>query len=206
MSMIIPIFPLPVVALPDELVPLHIFEERYKLMIDECSQFTGIPAFGVTFIREDEVHRTGCLVTIKDLLYKYDNGASDIVVCGNEKFKLVNLIEDEKPYLLAEVKFIEDENVYVKKGLRDRAINMHEKLIELLTREIRILNLIHQDKVSYLLGANAGLEDPQKQTLLELSNENDRLECLVDHYLHTIDRVRTEIDLENHLKLNGYLH
>ena len=206
MSMIIPIFPLPVVALPDELLPLHIFEERYKRMIDECSQFTGIPAFGVSFIREDEVHRTGCLVTIKDCLYEYDNGASDIVVCGNEKFNVVNLVEDEKPYLLAEVKFLDDEQVNINKSLKDKAVGLHERLITLLTEEVRVLNFDQQERVSYLLGANAGLEDPQKQTLLELSNENDRLECLVDHYLHTIDRVRTEIDLENHLKLNGYLH
>ncbi|MEZ4753933.1 MAG: LON peptidase substrate-binding domain-containing protein [Bdellovibrionota bacterium] len=204
--MMIPIFPLPIVALPDELVPLHIFEEKYKTMIKECSQFTGIPAFGVSFIREDEVHRTGCLVTIKDFLYEYDNGATDIVVCGNEKFRVLDLIEDEKPYLMAQVKFLEDETVPVKKTLKEEAISLHGRLIQLLTDETKVLNLSQQERISYILGANAGLEDSKKQTLLELSNENDRLECLIDYYAYTLDRVRTELDLETHLRQNGYLH
>ena len=84
------LFPLPIVLLPTERIPLHIFEPRYRELIDECLATGG--EFGLVFATEDgAVHEVGTRATVEDVLEEPDGGPLDVVVEGRERFRLLEL-------------------------------------------------------------------------------------------------------------------
>src|SRR6266508_1451386 len=84
----LPIFELPMVILPGELLPLHIFEERYQRMIGHCLEASE--PFGIVF-RDDEgtAHRIGCTARVTEVLERFDDGRMNIVVTGEQPFKVL---------------------------------------------------------------------------------------------------------------------
>src|SRR3954471_25010546 len=88
----LPIFELPVVALPGELLPLHIFEERYKRMIGHCLE--SEEPFGIVFRDDDgSARRIGCTARITEVLEQFDDGRMDIVVTGELPFRVLDRFE-----------------------------------------------------------------------------------------------------------------
>ncbi|MBI3483839.1 MAG: LON peptidase substrate-binding domain-containing protein [Acidobacteria bacterium] len=102
----IPIFPLDVVLFPGIPLPLHIFEERYKLMVHECMEQRR--EFGVVMTRGDGVAAVGCTAAILQVAKQYPDGRMDILTVGRAPFQM-NDVFDEKPYLEATVEYLEDE-------------------------------------------------------------------------------------------------
>src|SRR5919202_682136 len=88
----LPIFELPVVILPGELLPLHIFEERYQRMIGYCLE--SAEPFGIVF-RDDEgtAHRIGCTARVTEVLERFDDGRMNIVVTGEQPFRVLERYE-----------------------------------------------------------------------------------------------------------------
>ena len=101
----IPLFPLGVVILPEMLLPLHIFEERYKAMTAEC--LASEAPFGIVLFDGRAIRSVGCLARITKVLKRYEDGRMDILTQGGERFVVQRLIE-EKAYLEAEVFFFDD--------------------------------------------------------------------------------------------------
>src|SRR5215216_7916900 len=103
-GMELPIFELPMVILPGELLPLHIFEERYKRMIGHC--LDSAEPFGIVF-RDEEgtAHRIGCTARVTEVLERFDDGRMNIVVTGEEPFRVLERFEDEE-YPAGEVETI----------------------------------------------------------------------------------------------------
>jgi Lon protease-like protein len=103
----LPLFPLHTVLFPGTPLTLHIFEPRYRLMIEQCLQ-TGQP-FGVVLIREGrealgplaQPHPVGCTAQITDV-ERLPNGHMNIVAVGRERFHIVELSYD-RPYLMGTV-------------------------------------------------------------------------------------------------------
>ena len=91
----LPLFPLDVVLFPEMLLPLHIFEERYKEMIAECLQ--GDSPFGVLYSHQDTVETIGCTAEIKQVLKRYPDGRLDLVAVGRKRFQ-VTFFDSEKTY------------------------------------------------------------------------------------------------------------
>ena len=120
---VIPLFPLPLVVLPGEIVPLHVFEERYKAMIADCRAGSG-PArpFGIALARGKEVHAAGCTVSIVEVMREYEDGRLDIVTVGQTRFRVRELFRD-RPYHTAEVEYFGDRDEPVDAALRRRAID-----------------------------------------------------------------------------------
>src|SRR5688500_2219336 len=85
----IPLFPLGVVLFPHSRVPLHIFEDRYKKLIDECVKEGG--SFGINYIEEDRLHSIGCTAKIIEVTEKYPDGKVDIVTEGERRYEVVEL-------------------------------------------------------------------------------------------------------------------
>src|SRR6266576_3050836 len=88
----LPIFELPMVILPGELLPLHIFEERYQRMIGHCLEASE--PFGIVF-RDDEgtAHRIGCTARVTEVLERFDDGRMNIVVTGEQPFRVLERFE-----------------------------------------------------------------------------------------------------------------
>ena len=101
----IPLFPLQTVLLPEFPLPLHIFEERYKLLVDFC--ITNDTEFGVVYADGNKIKKVGCTAKIVQVYNKYDDGKMDILTLGQNRFKLLNVSEDEL-YLSGEIEYFDD--------------------------------------------------------------------------------------------------
>src|SRR5919112_79620 len=100
-----PLFPLGLVLLPGEGVPLHIFEERYKLMIGEC--LDEETEFGIIWLADDGLKDVGCAARITRVLERFDDGRLNILVEGTKPFRLLRRIE-ELPYPAGDVELLDD--------------------------------------------------------------------------------------------------
>ena len=113
-EVLLPLFPLEVVLLPEAPLPLHIFEDRYKRMIGECleaqSQGSDREEFGVVLAREAEMQKVGCSARILEVTRRYDDGRLDILTAGTRRFEVL-YTKDEKPYLEGGVVFFDDEEI-----------------------------------------------------------------------------------------------
>ena len=102
----IPLFPLNVVLMPGAPLPLHIFEDRYKQMVNECLESES--EFGMVLADEGGTRRVGCTARIVELVERYEDGRMLILVEGSRRFKL-NSILTGKPYYVGEVEYIGEE-------------------------------------------------------------------------------------------------
>src|SRR3954468_24535672 len=82
-----PLFPLGIVALPSEPVPLHIFEPRYRTMIAECLESGS--EFGIVWASDDGLRQIGCACEIAEVLERHEDGRLDILTRGTRPFRLV---------------------------------------------------------------------------------------------------------------------
>src|SRR5689334_22045857 len=101
-----PLFPLGLVLIPRELVPLHIFEERYKLMIGECLEQQT--EFGIVWLSDDGLKDIGCGARIERVLERFEDGRLNILVEGTAPFRLVRRIDD-LPYPAGDVQPLADD-------------------------------------------------------------------------------------------------
>ncbi|MGC1685888.1 MAG: LON peptidase substrate-binding domain-containing protein, partial [Candidatus Acidiferrales bacterium] len=102
----IPLFPLPLVLFPHAILPLHIFEPRYKQMIRECIDTES--RFGVILAGERGIAKIGCTAEVTEITRQFDDGRMDIQVEGRSPFEIESVVE-EKPYYEANVRMLEDE-------------------------------------------------------------------------------------------------
>jgi Lon protease-like protein len=102
-----PLFPLSLVALPYEYVPLHIFEDRYRTMIGECLERET--EFGIVWSSDEEVHHTGCAMAVTRVLERMDDGRLNILTRGTRPFRVVEEVH-HLPYPAATVEFLADED------------------------------------------------------------------------------------------------
>jgi Lon protease-like protein len=117
---LLPLFPLQIVALPGTLIPLHIFEERYKTMVGDCER--NGREFGIVLAKDGGIVNAGCTVTVETVLERFPDGRFDILTRGLRRFEIVSL-DQELDWLRGEVEFFDDDDFTpVNSQLRDRAI------------------------------------------------------------------------------------
>src|SRR5919199_5558632 len=97
-----PLFPLGLVALPSELVPLHIFEERYKTMMNECLERGS--EFGIVWLSDDGLREIGCGCEIAEVLERMEDGRLNLLTRGTRPFRVVER-QDALPYPAGAVGF-----------------------------------------------------------------------------------------------------
>ncbi|MDQ3966291.1 MAG: LON peptidase substrate-binding domain-containing protein, partial [Actinomycetota bacterium] len=126
----IPLFPLNVVLMPGTPLPLHIFEERYKLMVNEC--LDSETEFGMVLADESGTRGVGCTARIVELVQRYDDGRLVILVEGSRRFRLKNILTG-KPYYVGEVEYLEDEPEEDVTSLAEECVALLERVIEAAT-------------------------------------------------------------------------
>ncbi len=184
----LPLFPLGIVVYPDEPVPLHIFEPRYRAMVQVC--MTEDRPFGIVYSTDEDFADVGCTVRIRRVLNRYDDGRLDIVAAGEERFRIVEVFRDE-PYLTADVATFAIDNgaENVDRKSCERVITLHIKLLEMAGEDIRLADYENVPWVSFVVARNAGLDVEQKQELLEILSENERVAYLIEHFKNLFVRV-----------------
>src|SRR5919206_1721652 len=125
-----PLFPLGIVALPHELVPLHIFEPRYRTMIGECLERGS--EFGIVWAAEDGRRPIGCAVEIAEVLERMDDGRMNILTRGTRPFRIVDE-RDDLPYPAGTVEFLEDKQEEPDPGTARSAHEAYGELVEQAT-------------------------------------------------------------------------
>ena len=183
----LPLFPLGIVLYPDEPVPLHIFEPRYREMVRVCQE-EDLP-FGIVHVTETALADVGCTARIRRVITRYDDGRLDIVAQGEQRFRIVGVHRD-RPFLTAEVAPYGPGRLEpVDPGARERVITQHMKLLEMAGERIRPAVYERARWVSFVVAQNAGLEIEQKQQLLEMPTEDERVAFLIKHFRKMLARV-----------------
>lgn len=170
-----PLFPLGIVTLPTEYVPLHIFEERYKTMIDECLEEGG--EFGIVWLAEEELKDVGCAVEVARVLERMDDGRLNILCQGTRPFRIVTR-QDELPYPAGTVEFLSDKDEDRDAAALERAHESYRELVEQAAERTLESEEI-APMTAYEMAATVDFGLDAKQGLLELRSENARLR-LVD--------------------------
>jgi Lon protease-like protein len=174
-----PLFPLGIVALPTESVPLHIFEERYRRMIERCLQAErGSPGgeFGIVWLSDEELKPVGCACAIERVLERMEDGRSNILARGTRPFRLVAR-QDDLPYPAGVVEFLGETDEELDPSAAENARELYRELVMQATdREIEAAELGELD--AYRMAATVEFDVAEKQELLELRSENARLRLL----------------------------
>jgi Lon protease-like protein len=181
-DLLFPLFPLEIVLLPEEPLPLHIFEERYKLMIGECLRAkaagSSIQEFGVVCLRGEKLQTVGCAARIVNVTRKYDDGRLDLFTVGTRRFEIL-YTNETRDYLRGGVEFFEDDPGLDVAGDDEaqRAIELFRQAIHRLRQSTEVP--IHLPRpyryLSFRMAASLPLELDFKQQLLGIRNEGERL-------------------------------
>jgi Lon protease-like protein len=195
-----PLFPLGLVLLPGELVPLHIFEERYKQMIGECLDQER--EFGILWLADDELKDVGCAARITRVLEQFDDGRMNILAEGTTPFRMERRIGD-LDYPAGDVVLLDDEPGADDAAL-ERTRTTYADLVEEVTDsrpEAETLSGLS----AYGMAATVDINPSAKQALLELRSEPARLEQLEGLFAEALRRIRTATRVAEQASGNGHL-
>jgi Lon protease-like protein len=201
----LPLFPLQVVLLPHAALPLHIFEERYKVMIQRCIRESS--EFGVVLVREQSFATVGCASGITSVMKTYDDGRMDILVEGRERFRVVEVHTAEAPYGIADVEFFTDDEPIADPSLVRDTVDLYNDVVRIVyggkVRELDPEAVM--PGVSFIMAQKAGLDIEQRQTVLELRSERDRLEMLRGYLVEVMPRLKKFEEVDRIVRCDGYL-
>lgn len=198
----LPFFPLQSVFFPGEKVPLHIFEERYKQLINDCRK--EAITFGIPVYINDSI-AYGTEVQLMEVVNTYESGAMDVVCVARQIFRVISFDNtmDERLYAGGEVEFIEnikDSELSAKQEVFTKLKELYQLMeVPFAPVELEMFN-------SYTLAHKMGLSFEQEYELLQLASEKERLQFIKNHLLVTIqvlnevNRTKLLIELNGHFK------
>lgn len=166
-----PIFPLDLVALPREFVPLHIFEPRYRTLVAEALEQES--EFGIVWSDEEGLRDVGCAVEITRVLERMDDGRVNIVTRGTRPFRIEETVEG-LAYPAANVTWLEDDDEEVDPDAQEVAQAAYAELVEQATDKEPDEGELHA-MGAYAMAATVDFGLEAKQNLLELRSETARL-------------------------------
>ena len=201
MSKRLPVFPLGTVLFPGLVLPLHIFEERYRTLVRElvASPEDGPHEFGVVTLRRgaeapapdspdeplpeavpvrvDDLYPVGCTAELRQVT-ELPDGRYDIMTVGRRRFQLKDVRQGTEPYLTAEVEWLPDESAdETAEFLAPRALAAFRTYLELLRPDSEVLDAVPGDPtvLSHLIAATAQLTTDERQLLLAAPDTTTRL-------------------------------
>lgn len=194
------LFPLQAVLFPRTALPLHIFEDRYKEMMQEVLR--GSREFGVVQAGEKGIVDTGCTAVIERVLKEYPDGRMDLLTVGRRRFEILRL-NDERPFLRSAVDFFDDEDSFpAPEEIQRRVLERFEELRGFANET----------------GAEPELDDPQlsfqiaqlvpdlefRQQMLATRSEADRMEQLAEYLESYIPKQRQTMQARAAAPRNGH--
>jgi Lon protease-like protein len=194
-----PLFPLPIVLLPSEVVPLHIFEERYQSMVAYCLDERS--EFGIVWLADDGLKEIGCTAQIAEVLESAPDGRMNILVRGAHPFRLLERQEDLE-YPAGTVEMLEDGPDEVEIQVGDEARERYADLLEEITDERPDPGALSALS-SYEMAASVEIDPELKQGLLELRSEEDRLRLLARLFKEGIKRLERARKIAERAQANG---
>jgi Lon protease-like protein len=194
-----PLFPLGIVALPGEMIPLHIFEERYKTMMNEC--LGDEREFGIVWLADDGLREIGCAAKIDQVLERLEDGRMNLVARGTRPFRVVQR-QGHLAYPAGVVEFVHDREEQVDPDLETIARQAYAELVKRATdREPEGEELA--DMTAYAMAATVDFGLDAKQGLLDLRSENARLRLVTRLFRAALKRLDFVDHAQERARSNG---
>ena len=197
-----PLFPLGLVALPTELVPLHVFEERYKTMIGRCIDEQS--EFGIVWMAEDGLRPVGCACEIAEIVERMDDGRINLIARGTRPFR-IETRQDELPYPAGTVEFLEDREEEADEDVVEAAHSAYSDLVEEATDRAPDRDEIAA-MTAYQMAATVEFGLDAKQGLLDLRSEAARLRLVTRLFRAAIKRLDFVNRAQARARSNGKVH
>jgi Lon protease-like protein len=197
-----PLFPLGMVALPTELVPLHIFEERYKTMIGRCLEEES--EFGIVWMAEDGLRTIGCACEIAEVVERLEDGRINLIARGTRPFRIEDR-QEELPYPAGTVEFLEDREEEADAEASEAAHAAYADLVNEATDRTPDLEEI-RGMTAYEMAATVEFGLDAKQGLLDLRSEAARLRLVTRLFRAAIKRLDFVNRAQARARSNGKVH
>lgn len=193
------LFPLELVLLPTERVPLHIFEPRYKELIGECLRSGR--EFGLVLQDEQGRRDIGTRAAVVEVLQVFDDGRMNVVVEGHERFRLRELTTG-RIFLTGDVEPVDDDDDEADETENEQALALFRRLVEAVGGDIDEPD-DDAGPLSFQIAARIDFGTEPKQELLELRSEPARLRHLVPLLEAAIGAVQREREVRERAATNG---
>jgi Lon protease-like protein len=193
-----PLFPLGIVALPDEVIPLHIFEERYKTMMNECLRDER--EFGIVWLSDDGLREIGCACRI-ERVERIEDGRMNLLARGTRPFRVLER-QGHLPYPAGVIEFVQDRPDPPDQDLVRTAHQAYADLVKRATdRQPDEDDLAAMGAYAMAATVDFGLE--AKQGLLDLRSENARLRLVTRLFRAAIKRLELADRAQERARSNG---
>lgn len=210
----LPIFPLPLVMLPNEMLPLHIFEERYRQMLRDIAQETN--QFGITYFEptEEFIERpnpgtVGCVAEIRESELLPD-GRSNILTLGVVRYRLTSYLDGELPYHVAEVEPFTDKSEPDLDAIADEVFLLFERMARAAFKlggsrgPFPEIQRTDPEALSFLITAAFNFENDKKYRLLEMTSTSERLGELRELLTKSADQMEASAEIQTVSRSNGH--
>jgi Lon protease-like protein len=203
MRVFLPLFPLGIVAFPEEQVNLHIFEPRYRELIGECRDFGN--TFGISPYLSGKLMDIGTEMSLEKIVKVYREGEMDIITQGQRRYKIIRFtkVVDQKLYSGAEVEFINDSTELASWTLKEEVVHLLDEFSGILQVEKNLHNGIQTFK-AYMAGHYIGLNPSQEYQLLSIDQEEERLLFIKEHLRRTLPRISNLHEIKKRIMMNGH--
>jgi Lon protease-like protein len=198
-ELLLPLFPLELVLLPEAALPLHIFEERYKLMIGEAVEQQS--EFGVVMWKDGAIAHVGCTASVERVVKRYPDGRLDIATRGRRRFEIL-FLDEQKSYLRGAVHFFEDDpETEASKEAVGQLETLFEKVVPLLPSEPE--GSTDGAWSPFRIAAALPLDLEFKQQLLRSHSEAERVDWLSQYLEKLAPRLELARRVERRARGNG---
>jgi Lon protease-like protein len=194
-----PLFPLGIVALPGELVPLHIFEARYKTMMEECLRSES--EFGIVWLSDDGLREIGCACEIDRVLERLEDGQMNLIARGTRPFRVLER-QGHLAYPAGVIDFVADRDDLPSEELVHEAHAAYAELVRLATdRDPEADELAGMS--AYAMAATVDFGLAAKQGLLDLRSESARLRLVTRLFRAAVKRLEFVERAQERARSNG---
>jgi Lon protease-like protein len=194
------LFPLPIVLVPTERIPLHIFEPRYKELIDECIELGQ--EFGLVLATGDgAVHEIGTRARVAQVVELLDDASLNIVVEGGERFRLLDLTSG-RAFTTGIVEPVRDDDEPAVAADAERALEIFTELAEVSESDVEVPDPL-SPLFDFELAARVDFAVEAKQELLSMTSPRARMTALVGLLEVALEAIRLELTLRERAGRNG---
>ena len=212
----LPLFPLPLVLLPNEFLPLHIFEDRYKQMLKESLEDRKI--FGITYFEPSDelvtkpaVGTIGCVAEVREN-QELPDGRSNILTMGLVRYRLTEYVETPDPFFVGDVIFFEDEkeSIEILQPLADEVYELFERVAKAAFKlsggrgRFPEIPKTEPEQLSFLVTAAFNLDNELKYQMLEITSTKSRLEKLHDILDQAVNKMEDSAEIHKIAQTNGH--
>ena len=184
-------------------MPLHIFEERYKQMVEECLESES--EFGMVLADESGTREVGCTARIVELVERYEDGRMVVLVEGSRRFKLNNIMTG-KPYYVGEVEYLAEEPDEDVAEIAEECIALLERVVEAATQgSVGIEIEPPYRNLAFAIAGRIEFDVDTRQSVLELTTDRSRLEKVRELLTEAAERLERERQAREKAQTNGHL-